>query len=204
MIIRLFNENPNPRSVQQIVNCLNKGGLAIVPTDTVYAVVCSINHIVAIETIAQIRDKKAKIFNFSIICSDIAQVAEITKPIPNTVFKLLKKNLPGPFTFILPTNHKSAKILKCSRESVGIRIPDNNITIEIVKTLGHPLITMSVKNEDNIVEYITDPELIHEQYGKNVEIVVDGGIGSNEGSTVVDCTAEYPEIIRQGIRELVL
>ena len=202
MIVKLYEENPNPRHIQQIANCLSDGGLVIVPTDTVYAIVCSLNHVESIEAIAHIRNKKIKEANFSIICHNISQISDIVKPLSQNIFKLIKKNLPGPFTFILPANNKLAKILKFGRENVGIRIPDNNITLEIARTLGAPLITASVKNDDDIIEYITDPELIHEQYGDTVDIVVDGGIGNNEGSTIIDCTGSEPEIVRQGIKDV--
>jgi tRNA threonylcarbamoyl adenosine modification protein (Sua5/YciO/YrdC/YwlC family) len=205
MIIRLYEENPNPRQVRQIVDCLTNGGLVVVPTDTVYGIACSLNNVKAIEALAQIRNKKVKEANFSVVCHDISQIADFTKPLPNHIFKLLKKNLPGPFTFILEANNKLAKLLKFSRKNVGIRIPENSITLEIVRTLNEPLVITSVKNEDDdIDEYITDPELIWENYQGIVDFVVDGGIGKNEGSTIVDCTTEEPEIIRQGIGNLIL
>ncbi len=203
MIIRLYEENPNPRQVRQIVDCLAIGGLVVVPTDTVYGIACSLNHVSAIEALAQIRNKKVKEANFSVVCHDISQIADFTKPLPNHVFKLMKKNLPGPFTFILEANNKLTKLLKFSRKNVGIRIPNNNITLEIIRTLNEPLVITSVKNnDDEIEEYITDPELIWENYQGVVDFVVDGGIGENEGSTIVDCTLEEPEITRQGLGEL--
>ena len=204
MIIRLYEENPNPKQVRQVIDCLTDGGLVIVPTDTVYGIACSLKHVKSIETMAQIRNKKLKESNFSIVCSDISQIADITRPLPNHVFRMLKKNLPGPFTFILEANNKLTKTLKYSRKSVGIRIPNNNITLEIIRALGEPVVITSVKNEDDeIVEYITDPELIYENYKNHVDLVIDAGIGQNKGSTIVDCTLAEPEIIRQGIGILI-
>ena len=204
MIIRLYEENPNPKQIRQIVDCLAAGGLVVVPTDTVYGIACSLNHVKSIETLAQIRNKKLKEANFSVMCHDISQIADITKPLPNHVFRVLKKNLPGPFTFILEANIKLTKLLKFNRKNVGIRIPNNNITLEIIRNLNEPIVITSVKNEDDdIVEYLTDPELIFENYQNTVDLVVDGGLGKNEGSTIVDCTTDELEIIRQGLGVLV-
>ncbi len=204
MIVKLYEENPNPKTVNQIVDSLNNGGLVIIPTDTVYGIACSLSNAGAIETLAEIRNKKVKEANFSVMCHDISQIADITKPLSTQVFKLLKKNFPGPFTFILEANNKLTKLLKFSRKNVGIRIPNNNIALEIIRALNEPLVITSVKSDDDdITEYITDPELIHERYEHIVNYVVDGGIGKNEGSTVVDCTKNEPEIIRQGEKEFV-
>ncbi|NLK15410.1 MAG: threonylcarbamoyl-AMP synthase [Bacteroidales bacterium] len=205
MIIKLYEENPNPRQVNQIVESLAAGGLVIIPTDTVYGIACSLSNVQAIETLAEIRSKKVKEANFSVMCHDISQISEITKPLSTQTFKLLKRNLPGPFTFILEANNKLTKLLKFSRKSVGVRIPNNNIALEIIRALNEPLVITSVKNDDDdIIEYITDPELIHDNYKDIVAYVVDGGIGNNEGSTVVDCTADEPVVVRQGEKELLL
>ncbi|MDD4746733.1 MAG: L-threonylcarbamoyladenylate synthase [Salinivirgaceae bacterium] len=205
MIIRLYEENPNPKQIRQVVDCLSDGGLVIVPTDTVYGIACSLQHVKSIETMAHIRNKKLKESNFSVVCSDISQIADFTRPLSNNIFRLLKKNLPGPFTFILEANNKLTKILKFSRKNVGIRIPNNSIILEIIRVLGEPLVITSVKNEDDeIAEYITDPELIYENYQNSVNLVIDAGIGQNVGSTIVDCTLDEPEITRQGNGVLIL
>ncbi|HON18141.1 MAG TPA: L-threonylcarbamoyladenylate synthase [Salinivirgaceae bacterium] len=203
MLVKLYNQNPNPRVIRQVVDCLDSGGLVVVPTDTVYGVACSLNHVEAIDSLAKIRNKKIKEANFSVVCSDLSQISEFTKPLSNDVFKLLKRNLPGPFTFILEANNKLTKLLKYPRKSVGIRIPDNSIIIEIIKSLDTPLVITSVKDpDDEILEYVTNPELIWEKYRNVVDIVIDAGTGGMVGSTIVDCTGDQPMIVRQGSGEL--
>jgi tRNA threonylcarbamoyl adenosine modification protein (Sua5/YciO/YrdC/YwlC family) len=199
MIIKIYPENPNYRQISKIIEILEKGGIIIYPTDSVYGMGCDIHNRKAVDKIARIKGIKSDKANFSIICHSLSQLSDYTRPISNVVFKLMKKNLPGPFTFILKANNKVPDIFQSNKKTVGIRIPNNNIVLEIVKEFGSPLLTTSVHDEDEIIEYTTDPELIHENFGEVVDVVIDGGYGQNVPSTVVDCTEEEPVIIRQGI-----
>lgn len=203
MLIKLYNDNPNPKTLKQVVDCLKKGGLVIYPTDSVYALGCDINNKAAIEKVARIKGIKADKADFSFVFYDLSHISEHTQQFDSSVFKILKRNLPGPFTFILPANKSIAKLFKNKKKTLGIRIPDNNICREIVNLLGSPIISTSIYDEDDVIEYTTDPELIHEKYEDLVDIVIDGGYGNNEASTVVDLTEGYPEIIRQGTGELI-
>jgi len=198
MLIRLYNENPNPREVRQIVEVLRNNGVIIYPTDTVYGMGCDITNQKAVEKVARLKGVKVEKANFSFICSDLSHLSDYTKPISNSVFKLMKKNLPGPFTFILEANNNVPKYFKGKKKTVGIRIPDNNIIHEIVRELGNPILSTSIHDEDEILEYTTDPELIHEKYEDLVDIVVDGGYGQLVPSTVIDFTNDRIEILREG------
>lgn len=202
MLIKLYNENPNIREVEKIVEILRSGGLVIYPTDTVYAIGCDALNIRAVESICKMKGINPAKSNLSIICYDLSNISEYAK-VGNSTFKLMKKNLPGPFTFILPTTSMLPKIYK-DKKTVGIRIPDNNIIREIVRVLGNPILTASVKDDDEVLEYTTNPELIYEKYRNIVDVVIDGDYGGIEGSTVVDCTDGEPEILRQGKGELIL
>lgn len=202
MLIRIFPDNTNERTIQQVVEVLQNGGVIIYPTDTIYGIGCDITHQKAIERVARIRGVKVDKANFSFICHDLSQLSDFTVPLNNEVFKLMKRNLPGPFTFILQANNNVPKLLKTKRKTVGIRVPDNNIAREIVRQLGNPILSTSVHDDDEIIEYITDPELIHERYGEMVDLVIDGGYGSNVPSTIVDCSSDEIEIVREGLREL--
>lgn len=204
MLLQIHPDNPNPREMAMVIEALENDGLIIYPTDTVYGLGWSINSPKAFDRIVMIKGKNALKENFSIICSDISQVSQFTMHINNPTFKLLKKNLPGPFTFILNANSNVPKFHKTKKKTIGIRIPNHNIPIEIVKQLGHPIMTTSLHHDDEILEYITDPELIHENYENQVDYVIDGGFGNNQASTIVDCTSGTFEIIRQGIGELIL
>jgi len=204
MFIKLFEDNPNPRQIATVVECLNDGGIIIYPTDTVYGMGCNIYKSKSVERIAQIKGVKVEKSNFSFICSDLKHISDFTKPFGNNVYKLMRKALPGPFTFILNANNNVPKLFQSKKKTVGIRIPDNNIILEIVRTLGNPILTTSIYDEDDIIEYTTDPELIYEKYGDIVDIVIDGGYGDNEPSTVVDCTTDDLTIIRQGKGDLSL
>jgi tRNA threonylcarbamoyl adenosine modification protein (Sua5/YciO/YrdC/YwlC family) len=197
MLVKLFNENPNLREILKIVEVLRKGGLIIYPTDTVYGLGCDITNAKAVEKVARIKNVKVEKNNFSFICSDLSHISDFTKPISNSVFKLMKKNLPGPFTFILEANNNVPKYFK-SKKTVGIRVPDNNIIREIVRELGNPILSTSIHDEDEILEYSTDPELIYEKYEGIAEIVIDGGYGEFVPSTIVDCTGDEISIIREG------
>ncbi|MDB4583619.1 L-threonylcarbamoyladenylate synthase [Draconibacterium sp.] len=203
MFVRLFNENPNPRVIRKIADILRDGGLIIYPTDTVYGLGCDITNQKAVEKVARWKGVKIEKNNFSFICSDFSHLSDYTKPIQNNVFKLIKKNLPGPFTFILEANNKVPKYFKGKKKTVGIRIPDNNIIREIVLELGNPILSTSIHNDDEILEYITDPELINEKYQDIADVVIDGGYGELIPSTIVDCTQDNVEVIREGKGKLV-
>jgi tRNA threonylcarbamoyl adenosine modification protein (Sua5/YciO/YrdC/YwlC family) len=199
MLIKIYPENPNYKQISKIIEVLQKGGIIIYPTDSVYGMGCDIHNHKAVERIAKIKGVKSDKANFSIICHNLSQLSDYTRPITNAVFKLMKKNLPGPFTFILKANNKVPDIFQSNKKTVGIRIPNNNIVLEIVKEFGSPLLTTSVHDEDEIIEYTTDPELIHENFSEIVDLVIDGGYGQNVPTTIVDCTEDEPVIIRQGI-----
>lgn len=202
MLIKIYPENPNPRAIEQVVQVLRRGGLIIYPTDTVYGLGCDITNHRALEAICRIRNIKPEKANFSFICYDLSHISDYIKPIDNATFRVLKKALPGPFTFILNASGNVPKMLSSNKKTVGIRVPDNNIAREIVKTLGNPILSSSIRDEDDIIEYSTDPELIHEKYEHLVDIVIDGGYGGNIPSTVVDCTSGDFEIIREGKGDL--
>ena len=198
MLLKLYAENPNPHHVNQVVECLKDGGIIIYPTDTIYGIGCDIFKPKSVERVSQILGNGKKKAMLSFICYDLSHLSDYCKPIGNHIFKVMKKTLPGPFTFILEANNNVPKLLQSNRKTVGIRIPDNNIIREIVKELDHPILSGSVKDDDDVIEYTTDPELIYERYGNLVDIVIDGGYGDNIPSTVVDCTADNIEIIREG------
>lgn len=195
MLIRIYSENPNPKEIDKTVKTLQNGGLIIYPTDTMYAIGCDALNVRAVERICKIKGVNPEKSNLSIICYNLSNISEYAK-ISNPVFKLIRDYLPGPYTFILPVNSGLPKIYK-NRKEVGIRMPDNPIIHEICRTLEHPIMTTSVHYDANEPEYSTDPELIHEKYNDKVDIVIDGGHGGVEGSTVIDCTSEPFKIIRQ-------
>ena len=199
MLKQIFNENPNQKKIDEVIECLQNGGIIIYPTDTVYGLGCDINNKKALERIARIKGIKLKDANFSLICYDLSNLSKYVNQINSQTFKLLKRILPGPFTIILKGTNKIPKIFSNKKKTVGIRIPNNNIVREIVKKFGHPIVSTSIVDEDAIIEYETDPELIHEKYKDLVEIVIDGGYGMNVASTVVDCTNENDfKVIREG------
>jgi Sua5/YciO/YrdC/YwlC family protein len=196
MLIKLYNENPNPREIEKVVSVLRDGGIVIYPTDTLYGIGCDALNVRAVEKICDLKGINPQKSNLSIICNDLSIISEYAK-VDTPTFKLMKRNLPGPFTFILPTTSSLPKIYK-NKKTVGIRVPDNNIIREIVVQLGNPVLNTSVKDDDEEIEYVTNPELIHEKWGDIADIVIDGGFGGIDPSTVVDCTSGEPEIIRQG------
>ncbi|MDD3567836.1 MAG: L-threonylcarbamoyladenylate synthase [Bacteroidales bacterium] len=202
MLIKIYPENPNPRDLDQVVKVLRDGGVIIYPTDTVYGIGCDISKPKAVERIIKIKEMKPKEARFSFICSDLSHIADYAR-IDNSTFKLIKRNLPGPFTFILPGLNRVPDYFISKRKTVGIRIPDNSIILELVKLLGNPILTTSLKDDDEVIEYTTDPELIYEKYQDLVDIVIDGGYGGNIPSTIVDCTEAEPTIVRQGKGEVV-
>jgi tRNA threonylcarbamoyl adenosine modification protein (Sua5/YciO/YrdC/YwlC family) len=199
MLIRLYNENPNAKHIRQIVDMLEDGGIIIYPTDTVYAMGCDILATKSIEKIARLKGLNPKNPELSLIFHDMSQLSEYTIIRDNTIFKLLKRNLPGPFTFIVQANSQIPKLFKNKKKTVGIRIPDNNIVLELVRELGRPIITTSIHDPDEVIEYTTEPELIYEKYKEFADVVIDGGFGKNEASTIVDCTGEEIKVIRQGL-----
>ena len=202
MLIRIYPENPDPKLISFVVEALKDGALIIYPTDTLYAMGCDIYNNKAVEKIARIKGVNLKKANFSFICHDFKHLSNFTRPLDNRTFKLMKHSLPGPYTFILPANSHVPKLFKNNRKTVGIRIPDNNIILEITKELGNPILSTSLNIDDDNVEDTTDPELIHEKYQDLVDIVIDGGYGDIEPSTVIDCTTTDFEIIRQGKGEI--
>ena len=199
MLKRIYNDNPDEKKIDEVVKCLENGGIIIYPTDTVYGLGCNINNKKALERIARIKGVKLKDAHFSFICFDLSDLSKYAKQINSRTFKLLKRIFPGPFTIILKGTNKIPKIFSNKKKTVGIRIPNNNISREIVKKLGSPIVSTSIIDEDAIIEYSTDPELIYEKYKDLVDLIIDGGYGMNVASTVVDCTDENDyKIIRQG------
>ncbi|WP_044404205.1 L-threonylcarbamoyladenylate synthase [Lacinutrix sp. Hel_I_90] len=195
--IRIYEENPNPKEIKKVVNVLKNGGLIIYPTDTVYGLGCDITNTKALERIARIKGVKLEKANLSFICHDLSNLSDYVKQIDSSTFKILKRALPGPYTFILPGSKSLPSVFK-KKKQVGIRVPNNNITVEIVKALGNPLVSTSIRDEDEVLEYTTDPELILEKWNDLVDLVIDGGYGGNEASTIVDLTEAEPIVIREG------
>ncbi|WP_010250026.1 L-threonylcarbamoyladenylate synthase [Myroides injenensis] len=195
--IKIYPENPNEKELDKVVKILRDGGLVIYPTDTVYGLGCDITNSKALERIAKIKGVKLDKANFSFICYDLSNISDYVKQIDTSTFKILKKALPGPYTFILPGNNDLPKEFK-KKKTVGIRVPDNNIAREIVKRLGNPIVSTSIYDEDEVLEYTTDPELIYEKWQNTVDAVIDGGYGDNQASTVIDLSGLEPEVIREG------
>ena len=203
MLIKLYQDNISERHFKNIVDTLKNGGVIIYPTDSIYALGCDMNCHKAIEKIARIKNLNPEKAHFSLICYDLSNISEYTRQLDNHIFKVMKKNLPGPFTFILEANSSVPKMLKLNKKkTIGIRVPDNLIAREIVKSLGNPMISTTVIDEEDMVEYTTDPELIHEKYRDLVDIVIDGGYGNYTPTAVVDCTGGEIVLIREGIKEL--
>ncbi|CAI8170204.1 MAG: Threonylcarbamoyl-AMP synthase [Polaribacter sp. SA4-10] len=195
--IKIYNENPNDKEIEKVIKVLKNGGLVIYPTDTVYGLGCDITKIKAIEKIAKIKGVKLDKANLSFVCNDLSHLSDYVKQIDTPVFKILKKALPGPYTFILSGSKSLPKVFK-NKKTVGIRVPDNNIIRTLVKVLGNPIITTSIKDDDTLLEYTTDPELIFEKWKNIVDVVIDGGYGDNIASTIIDLTTEIPNVIRVG------
>ena len=195
--IKIYQDNPNPRDIAKVVQIIKKGGLVIYPSDTVYALGCDITNNRALERIAQIKKVKLAKANFSFVCKDLSNLSDYVKQLDNTTFKLLKRALPGPYTFILPGNNNLPSVFKKKKE-VGIRVPDNAIVKAIVTALGNPIVSTSIKDEDQVIEYTTDPELIFEKWEHLVDVVIDGGYGDNVPSTVINLTGNTPILVRQG------
>lgn len=198
MLLKIHPEHPEGRKINQAVETLDKGGVIIYPTDTVYGLGCDIYNHKAVDRICKLRGLDPVKARLSFICKDISQVAEFSKQIDNTTFRLMKKHLPGPFTFVLNSNNSVPKLFKNRKRTIGVRVPDNNICQALVEGLDRPILTASLKNDDEILEYFTDPQDIYEDFKKLVDIVIDGGVGSNHPSTVVDCTGSEPIVLREG------
>lgn len=196
-LIRLYEENPNPKQVQKVVDVLKKGGLVIYPTDTVYGLGCDITNSKALQRVARIKGVKLAKANWSFICADLSNLSDYVRQIDSPTFKILKRTLPGPYTFILPGNNNLPKDFK-KKKTVGIRVPDNAIARALVTGLGHPIVSTSIRDDDDILEYTTDPELIFEKWQNLVDVVIDGGYGDNVASTVIDLSGGEPEVIREG------
>ena len=195
--IKIYQENPNPKQIAKVVQVLRKGGLVIYPTDTVYGLGCDITNTRALEKIARIKGIKLAKANWSFICADLSNLSDYVRQIDNSTFKILKRALPGPYTFILPGSNSLPRDFK-KKKTVGIRIPDNTIAQALVRELGNPIVSTSIYDEDELLEYTTDPELIYEKWGNLVDVVIDGGYGDNVASTVIDLSEGEPEIIREG------
>ena len=198
MFLKLHSENPNPRYIKMIIECLNDDGVIIFPTDTIYAIGCSVNSSKALDRIARIKGIKKEKANFSFIFHDLSMLSDYTKPISNDVFKMMKRNLPGAFTFIVEANNNVPKLFKNNKKTIGIRIPDQPIITNIVRELGSPIITTSIIDEDEISGFMTDPEEINDAYSDRVDIIIDGSYGNKEESTIVDCTDNEIVILREG------
>lgn len=195
--IKIYEENPNPKEIARVVAMLRKGGLVIYPTDTVYGLGCDITNTRALEKIARIKGIKLDKANWSFICADLSTMSDYVRQIDTATFKILKRSLPGPYTFILPGNTKLPKVFK-KKKTVGIRVPDNLIAQTLVKELGNPIVSTSIYDEDELLEYTTDPELIYEKWKNLVDVVIDGGYGGNVASTVIDLSQGEPIVIREG------
>ncbi|MGR7813885.1 L-threonylcarbamoyladenylate synthase [Lacinutrix undariae] len=195
--IKIYEENPSPKEIKKVVEVLKRGGLIIYPTDTVYGIGCDITNTKALERVAKIKGVKLEKANFSFICEDLSNLSDYVKQIDTTTFKILKRALPGPYTFILPGAKSLPNVFK-KKKTVGIRVPDNAIALEIVKQLGNPIISTSIRDEDEIIEYTTDPELIFEKWNNLVDLVIDGGYGDNQASTIIDFSDGEAVIVREG------
>lgn len=200
-LIRIYEENPNPKEIAKVVQVLRKGGLVIYPTDTVYGLGCDITNSRALEKIARIKGVKLAKANWSFVCADLSNLSDYVRQIDTATFKILKRALPGPYTFILPGNNNLPKDFK-KKKTVGIRVPDNTISKALVEGLGNPIVSTSIRDDDDVLEYTTDPELIYEKWENLVDIVIDGGYGDNVASTVIDLSSGQPEVLREGKGDL--
>jgi len=199
MLMQIHPETPGQRQILKVVEILRHGGVIIYPTDTVYGLGCDIFNSKAVERVARIKGVNPEKSNFSFICHDLSHLSDYTKHLDNSTFKLMRNYLPGPYTFILEAGNKVPKIFKSKKKTVGIRIPKHNIPLEIVRELGNPILTTSIHDSDEVIEYTTDPELIHENFMNLVDLVIDGGYGNNIPSTIIDCTGDNPVVIRKGL-----
>jgi tRNA threonylcarbamoyl adenosine modification protein (Sua5/YciO/YrdC/YwlC family) len=202
IFLKIHPDNPPLNKILQVVEVLQKGGIIIYPTDTIYGMGCDLHHARAVERLCALKGIKPEKANLSFICSDLTHISDYAKSISTTTYKIMKKALPGPFTFILEASSKVPRLAGAKKKTVGIRVPDHQIPLQIVRELGHPIISTSIRDEDEIVEYSTDPELIYEKFRHLVDLVIDGGYGNNIPSTVVDCQNDPCEVIRQGAGDI--
>jgi tRNA threonylcarbamoyl adenosine modification protein (Sua5/YciO/YrdC/YwlC family) len=198
MLLKIYEDNPSSRHIKQAADTLREGGIIIYPTDTIYALGCDLYNLKAIDKLAMLKGLRREEARFSFICHDLSQLSDYTKPISNDLFRLMRQLLPGPYTFILDANNNVPKIVQRKRKQVGIRVPDNSITRAIVEMLGNPIMSTSIHDTDEIIEYTTDPELIYEKFRDQVDLVIDGGYGGNQPSTVLDCTGGEIVVTRAG------
>ena len=198
MLLKIYPDNPNSKAIQQVVECLLDGGIIIYPTDTIYGIGCDIFKPKAIEKVISLQGLNKKRTSLTFICYDLSHLSDFTKPLDNQIFKMMKRTLPGPYTFVLEANSSVPKLLQSNKKTVGVRIPDNTIAREITRILEHPILSTSLKDDDDVLEYTTDPELIYERYGDRVDVVIDGGYGDNIPSTVVNCAFGACEVLREG------
>ncbi|HHZ81670.1 MAG TPA: threonylcarbamoyl-AMP synthase [Flavobacteriales bacterium] len=198
MIIPIHPDNPDPRKVREVVNILRKDGVIVLPTDTVYSFACSLGSSKGFDRIARIKGLRPNKAHFSILCADLSDLSNYTRPVPNEVYKLMKRALPGPFTFILQAGGNIPKLFRSTKKTIGIRVPDNGVAQAVIREIGMPLVVSSVHDEDDVLEYTTDPELISERHGHAVNAVINGGFGELYASTIIDCTSGIPEVIREG------
>jgi tRNA threonylcarbamoyl adenosine modification protein (Sua5/YciO/YrdC/YwlC family) len=199
MLLKIYEISPDQKQIDKVLELLRHGGVIIYPTDTVYGMGCDITKARAVERIARIKGIKPDKAKFSFICSDLSHLSDFARQVDNRTFKLMKSSLPGPYTFILNASTQVPRFIKHNRKTVGIRIPDNNIILEIVRQLGHPILTTSLKEDDQILEYPTDPEMIYDEYRDLVDAVIDGGYGGMVPSTIIDCSGDEPVIVREGL-----
>lgn len=199
--LRIYPENPEANKINRAVEILRNGGVIIYPTDTVYGLGCDIFNLKAVERLKQIKGGKSKGLNLSFICYDLSHISEYTKHLDTPIFKLMKKALPGAYTFILKASSKVPKIMSAKKKTVGIRVPDNNIPREIVRELGNPIVTTSI-HDDEIHDYATDPEIIYDEFKNKVDLIINGGYGNVEPSTIIDCTSGFPEVVREGLGDV--
>jgi len=204
VLLRINPDNIDDRLIWQVVNCLKRGGVIIYPTDTVYTLGCDLTHREAYEKVCKLKDIKSNKANFSIVCYDLSHITDFTISVPTAVYKMMRRSLPGPYTFILNGNNNLSKIYGYNKKTIGIRVPNNTIARAIVDALGAPILSASIKNEDTVLEYITDPDEIYEVYENLVDIVIDGGPGGNIPSTIIDYTGKEPLVVREGAGSVVL
>jgi len=202
MLLRINPDNIDERLIWQVCNCLRKGGVIIYPTDTVYTLGCDLTHRSAYEKICKLKNIRPNKANFSIVCYDLSHISDFTQSLKTPIYKMMKRVLPGPYTFILNGNNNLSKIYGYPKKTIGIRVPDNNIARAIVDELGAPILSASIKNQDTVLEYITDPEEIFHEYDGIVDIVIDGGYGGNVPSAIIDCTGDQPVVVREGAGDL--
>ena len=201
-LLKIYEDNPDDRAVREVVECLNRGGVIVCPTDTVYSFACLLGNSKGFDRIARLKGLKPEKAHFSLLCSDLSDLSTYTQHLSNTTFKTMKRVLPGPYTFVLPASNQVPKLYKSSKKTIGIRVPDHSVALAILKALGKPLVVSSVHDDDDVLEYTTNPELIDERWGHAVDMTVDGGIGHLHASTVVDCTGDEPEVVREGLGDV--